>query len=177
MVYYFSPFRSEYKEIINNIDSGACLLCDKENLLKQQIKCSDGKIVENEHYMWIVNWFPKFESHTMLVPKRHIIDPSDETQDEVLARKELQDLAQKTLLKLYPDAGIEIFLQWGNGSASSIRHIHWHILPASPDDKLRALAKLGHYCTQNKDEEKVVIFPIEIKNVREQLLEELAKFL
>ena len=146
-------------------------------LKEQSAKRSDNTVVENDHYIWLINFYPKFEGHTMVVPKKHVIKIGEETPEAVVAREELIVTASATLQKLYPGAGIETFLQVGSGSESSIPHLHWHVVPALPDDHLRSFDKLGHFYTIEADKEKVVLFPIEIKLAREELVRALAKFL
>lgn len=136
----------------------------------QTIKSADGTIYENAHYRFIVNMFPKFEGHTMLVPKAHITAITTESAEALLARQELLVAATSLLGRAFPDCGIELFLQTGPGSASSVTHLHWHLVPASPTDELRSFEKLGHFYTTKPDEEKVVLFPKTITMSPESLL-------
>ncbi len=133
--------------------------------------------VENEHYRWIINWFPKMEGHTMIVPKRHILNLEEETEDEALSRHRLIIVVSRILMKLYNGAGIEIFLQTGLGSESSVPHLHWHICPSLPDDPVRGVGKLGQFSTTEDGKEKVVYYPVPIRLAREELQEELRKLL
>lgn len=139
------------------------------------MKSGDGTAVENEHYRWIVNWYPKFEGHTLVVPKRHIFSFEEETSKEVLARHELISLAARSLPAVYEGAGAEVFLQYGKGSEASVSHLHWHVVPAQSDDPLRGFTKLGHFHTMHEQEEKIVIFPVKIKYAREDLQDVLSK--
>lgn len=152
-------------------------MCDKKIIKKQIIKNELREPIENEHYYWVVNYFPKFEGHTMVIPKRHLISLADESKKEVLSRNQIEKFAVKTLKKLYPKAGVEIFLQYGSGSASSIPHLHWHIVPALPGDNLRSFEKLGHFYTREKDKEKIIFFPIKIKKAKKILQQALSKII
>lgn len=174
MAYYFSPFRKNY---INNNDNqkDICAFCDQENIEIQAIKNSLGEIVQNESYVWLVNYFPKYEGHTLIVPRQHLTSIAEETDAQTIDRKELMKIAFDGLQKLYPGSGVEVFLQYGPGSASSVPHIHWHLFPAMPDDELRGFEKLGHFYTTEEGKEKALIFPIEIKLAKESLQEALSK--
>ena len=173
-MYHYSPFRDNYtKEKPNE----ACVFCDEKQMQKQAIFYPDGTVVENKHYRWIVNAFPKFEGHTLLIPKRHIEDLGFETKEELADKEELIRIATCALRELYKGAGIEFFAQIGEASARSRRHLHFHIVPAQPDDPLRSFEKLGHYYTTKPNEEKVVIFPIEIKLAKEKLQDALRRAL
>lgn len=132
-------------------------------------------MVENDSYYWMVNSYPKFEGHTMVIPKRHIILLGKESPKEILDREELITYAAKTLKKVFPKAGMEIFLQTGEGSESSIEHLHWHVVPASPKDPLRSFDKLGQFYTVEPGKERVLIFPLKIKRSPAQLISALSK--
>ncbi len=175
MAYYYSPFRKTYKG--KGKKASGCPFCDPEQLTKGGVRRADGSTVENTHYIWLINSFPKFEGHTMVLPKRHIVALGEETPDEIAAREELIVLASQTLQKLYPGAGIEVFLQYGPGSESSVSHLHWHVVPSLPNDHLRGFDKLGHFFTIEPDKEKVIVFPVPIQLAQEKLLNALAEIL
>ena len=166
MAYYYSPFRKEYDV---QRPSGGCPFCNKALIDKQKVSGADGAPIENEHYFWIVNWYPKYEGHTMLVPKRHIVTLAEETDKEAVARHRLSVFAAETLQRVYPGSGIEIFLQTGAGSQSSIPHLHWHVSPSLPNDPIRGFNKLGQFYTEEADKEKVLLFPVAIRLAREDL--------
>jgi diadenosine tetraphosphate (Ap4A) HIT family hydrolase len=64
MALYYSPFRTEYAQ------SGPhdCPFCNEAHMHAQALQYPDGSPVENAYYRWIVNWYPKFEGHTMVTP-------------------------------------------------------------------------------------------------------------
>lgn len=174
MAYYYSPFRKEYSP---KQDSGSCPFCNFEVIRTEAVKDSHGKIVENDSYIWLVNFFPKFEGHTLTVPKRHITNLEEETNNEALDRRTIVKTAIKAIQKIYPDAGVEIFLQFGPGSEASVKHLHWHIVPALPDDPIRGFGKLGHFFAKNETDEVVLRFPIKIQYARKTLQNVLSKSL
>lgn len=171
-MYSYSPFRSGY----STPDKDApCVFCDPVVIQKQTIVLADNKAVENKYYRWIVNTYPKFEGHTMLVPKRHITSIEDEQPEETLACADLLKVALKAMRILFPTSGIEYFAQWGAQSASSQAHIHTHLVPANPEDPFRSFEKLGHFYTTKDQQEKIVLFPTTIKLSPEELLAEFKK--
>lgn len=140
MGYYYSPFRKEYHELIHKKGGPkACPFCAQENILSQTVKTHTGILVENDLYRWMVNYYPYSEGHTLVTPKRHISSIHDQTPEEVVASHEMIRFAADTLQRLFPEAGIEMFLQYGKGSRMSIPHIHTHVLPALPSDQFRGL--------------------------------------
>jgi diadenosine tetraphosphate (Ap4A) HIT family hydrolase len=174
MSYFYSPFRKQYDAKEQGSES-ACVFCDAR-IHSQTVTDGEGHGVENEHYRWIINYFPRFEGHTMLVPKRHLTRFVEETKEEVLARHELLVYASEILARAYERAGIEVFLQRGDGSASTIKHLHWHLVPAQTSDPLRGFEKMGHFVTMKEDEEKIILFPQRIEHAREDLGSFLAPF-
>lgn len=156
-MYYYSPFRNAYSK-----PREGCPFCDQDNLASQTIRRGETHI-ENEHYTWLFNKYPKFEGHTLVVPKRHVTKIGEESPAEVAAREEMIALAAQTLRALYPGAGVEIFLQTGEGSESSIPHLHWHVVPALPDDPIRGFDKLGQFFTPQEGTERVIVFPVPIR--------------
>lgn len=174
MPYYYSPFRSRYEKEVQDKSPKPCVLCNVELMESQTLRHHTGTLIENEHYRWVVNWYPRAEAHTMLVPKRHILTISDETEAEVLARHQLLQRCVRILQTTFPDSGIEIFLQTGKGSLGSLEHLHWHLVPTLPQHSLIGFEKIGHFSATKPAEEKVVITPIEITIARESLLQLIA---
>ncbi len=99
MVYYYSPFRKNYVKKGNN---NCCSFCDVVNIKKQVIVNNKGVEIKNKSYLWVVNFFPKFEGHTMIIPKRHMVSIDKETDEEALDRKRIICFAVKQLKKIYP---------------------------------------------------------------------------
>lgn len=177
MPYYYSPFRKEYSNTFSQpkpTEPQPCPFCNTENIESQSLRDHTGAIIENEYYRWMVNWFPRAEAHTMIMPKRHQTDLEDETPEETLARQELTLRCVKILKQAFPDSGYEYFLQTGEGSLGSVAHLHWHLVPTIPQHSLKGFEKLGFYGTTEPAEEKLVISPIEITIARESLIELIA---
>lgn len=168
MAYFYSPFRKEYDPNDQALNDN-CVFCS-EKLLSHLVHDASGKPIGNAHYRWAVNWYPRFEGHTMLIPKKHVTAFAEEGRDEVFARHHLMSYAREILSRLYEANGVEVFLQTGDGSKSSVKHLHWHLVPASPEDPLRSIDKLGQFVTTEEGKERVLIYPIPIKLAREDLI-------
>lgn len=174
MAYYYSPFRKEYSP---KQDKDSCPFCNSGVIRAEAVRDGRGKIIENDSYIWLVNFYPKFEGHTLIVPKRHITDLDEEKDNESLDRQTIINTAAKAIQKIYSNSGVEIFLQFGPGSEASVKHLHWHIVPALPNDPIRGFGKLGHFFAKNETDEVVLRFPIKIKFARESLQNVLSKSL
>ena len=174
MAYYYSPFRKKYGP--KKADT-SCPFCDVKKMKKEGARYKSGELVENEYYRLVVNMFPKFEGHTLVIPKKHLTKLGTETAEEVKAREELFETATIALEKLYKVNGVEIFIQYGLASEMSVPHLHWHVVPASPSDPIRGFDKLGQFFTMKPNESKVLIFPIPIKLAKGNLIKALSKTL
>jgi diadenosine tetraphosphate (Ap4A) HIT family hydrolase len=173
-MYYYTPFRNTYNGKKSDTE---CVFCNKKMMASQSVKHPGGLAVETRSYRWIINIYPKFEGHTMVVPKKHITEIGAETEREINEREKLFAVASRTLQALYPGAGVEIFLQTGPGFESSIKHLHWHIVPSLPQDPLRGFDKLGHFFTMEKEKAKILVFPVPVRLARNQLLRALTRTL
>lgn len=175
MPYYFSPFRSVYEKDIlaekNNKPEDYCVFCDEDIMHSQSPKNSDDVIYENNYYRWVVNWYPRAEAHTMLLPKRHITNINDETNEELVARQQLLICALDVLTQTFGETGFEIFLQTGLGSMGSKAHLHWHLIPTVIQKDLLGMEKIGYFTATEPEEKKVVLIPTEITIARERLIE------
>ena len=170
MAYYYTPFRNGYNRKQSIAETKGCAFCDQKMMHAQSVIYPNGILVENKYYRWIINMFPKFEGHTMVVPKKHITKFGEESEKEIAAREALITLASTALTKLYPGAGVEVFIQTGEGSESSIKHLHWHVVPSQPGDPLRGFDKLGMFFTIEEAKPKILVFPVPIRKARYQLL-------
>lgn len=170
MAYFYSPFRKKYRPTARK----TCAFCSTRTMHQQGIKSGDS-YVENGSYRWVINAYPKFEGHTMLVPKRHVTRPGTETAEEVVDREELLGYAVQILAAQYPDSGIEVFLQSGSGSEATVPHLHWHVVPASKNDPFRSFEKLGQFYTIEPGQERVVAFPVTMRHSPQQLLSALSR--
>ena len=172
MPYYYSPFRKNYEQTAHNPTPVAkpCVFCDEAILAGQTLRTHTGTLIENEHYRWVVNWYPRAEAHTMLVPTRHLTAIAEETSEALIARQELLVRCITILQAAFPDSGVEVFLQTGKGSLSSIPHLHWHLVPTLPQHALTGFEKIGYFSAIEPAEAKVVMTPIEITIARDELL-------
>lgn len=173
MAYYYSPFRKEY----NSGPSRGCPFCNTDTIAKEGVTDAAGKLVENEHYYWMINWFPRMEGHTLIVPKRHMTRLEEETEGEVRSRQELTLRAAAVMSKAFSEWGLEIFLQTGKGSMASVSHLHWHVVPSGQPGGSHSEERFGHFMTEREGEEKMVMYPLAIELARQKLQEHLQKFM
>ncbi|MDP3953266.1 MAG: HIT domain-containing protein [bacterium] len=83
--------RKEYEDLVANLPEGYCPFCKVEN----QIVLGD-----SEYWVWIAALSPYWRYHTLLVPRRHMLDISDISADEFKDLKKLYGEIVKHLLTL-----------------------------------------------------------------------------
>ncbi len=90
--------------------------------------------------------------HTVVVPKRHVAEFFDLTQDEVAACMDLINKEKELIDKEFNPDGYNIGVNIGPAAGQSILHVHIHIIPRykgdveNPQGGVRhVLPKKAHY--------------------------------
>ena len=103
-----------------------CLFCD--------IKKS-GCALENELAYASYDSYPVTEHHCLIIPKRHIKDYFDLSNDELVACNELIQIIKKEITKKDPTVkGFNLGTNIGKVSGQSILHCHLHLIPRREGD-------------------------------------------
>ena len=77
----------------------SCLFCDIQTSDRQRI------VAENDRAYAIRDGFPVTQGHTLVIPKRHVLDFFGLTEEELLHMNRLLHSEKEVLLKLYPEIG------------------------------------------------------------------------
>jgi len=86
-------------------------------------------VLREAHAFLILNLYPYNSGHCMVVPARHVADPSELTADE---SKSVWDLVARTadvLRKPLGAEGVNVGVNLGRVSGGSIDHLHVHLVP------------------------------------------------
>ena len=103
-----------------------CLFCD--------IKKS-GCAYENELAYASYDSYPVTKHHCLIIPKRHIKDYFDLSNDELVACNELIQIIKKEITKKDPTVkGFNLGTNIGKVSGQSILHCHLHLIPRREGD-------------------------------------------
>jgi len=103
-----------------------CLFCD--------IKKS-GFAHENELAYASYDSYPVTEHHCLIIPKRHIKDYFDLSNDELVACNELIQIIKKEITKKDSTVkGFNLGTNIGKVSGQSILHCHLHLIPRREGD-------------------------------------------
>lgn len=110
-------------------------------------------IMENTHAYAIHDGFPVTKGHSLVIPKRHVIDYFGLTSDELLACDELLRRLRQMNLRDDPTvAGFNIGANAGAVAGQTVFHCHLHLIPrragdvANPRGGVRhTIPGMGHY--------------------------------
>ena len=103
-----------------------CLFCD--------IKKS-GCAYENELAYASYDSYPVTKHHCLIIPKRHIKDYFDLSNDELVACNELIQIVKKEIIKKDQTVkGFNLGTNIGKVSGQSILHCHLHLIPRREGD-------------------------------------------
>ena len=103
-----------------------CLFCDVKKT---------GIVYENELAYASYDSYPVSEHHCLIIPKRHIKDYFDLSNDELLACNDLIKIVKKEITNKDPLVkGFNLGTNIGIVSGQSILHCHFHLIPRREGD-------------------------------------------
>ena len=103
-----------------------CLFCNTEE---------SSFTSQNELAYASYDTYPVTEHHCLIIPKRHIKDYFDLSNDELVACNELIQIIKKEITKKDPTVkGFNLGTNIGKVSGQSILHCHLHLIPRREGD-------------------------------------------
>ena len=103
-----------------------CLFCDDKK---------SGYAHENDLVYASYDSYPVSEHHCLIIPKRHIKDYFDLSNDELLACNDLIKIIKKEITNKDPFIkGFNLGTNIGIVSGQSILHCHFHLIPRREGD-------------------------------------------
>ena len=103
-----------------------CLFCNSEK---------SGCAHENELAYASYDSYPVSEYHCLIIPKRHIKDYFDLSNEELIACNKLIKIVKKEITKKDPTVkGFNLGTNIGKVSGQSILHCHLHLIPRREGD-------------------------------------------
>ena len=103
-----------------------CLFCNVDK---------SGTAHENEFAFASYDSYPVSEYHCLIIPKRHIKNYFDLSNDELIACNELIKIVKKEILNKDPSVkGFNLGTNIGEVSGQSILHCHIHLIPRREGD-------------------------------------------
>ncbi len=80
---------------------------------------------------------PLIRGHSLIIPKRHVIDITELTQQELADFKRILQLVLPRLLKAFDATSYNLSINAGVHAGMVVEHLHFHIVPRSPNDILQ----------------------------------------
>ena len=109
-----------------NDPNNPCIFCDIRK---------SGCAYENELAYASYDTYPVTEHHCLIIPKRHIKDYFDLSNDELVACNELIQIVKKEITKKDQTVkGFNLGTNIGKVSGQSILHCHLHLIPRREGD-------------------------------------------
>jgi ATP adenylyltransferase len=120
----WSPWRMQY---IESAKADGCILCDKP----AENNDAAAYILYRGQWNYIMlNAFPYNPGHLMIVPYRHISDPSELPAAELHEHAEITSRSTGTLREAFNCHGFNIGMNLGLVAGAGIAdHVHTHIVP------------------------------------------------
>ena len=103
-----------------------CLFCNTKE---------SGFTFENELAYASYDTYPVSKFHCLIIPKRHIKDFFELTNEELVACNDLIKKVKNVVIKKDPNIeGFNLGTNVGKVSGQSILHCHFHLIPRRPGD-------------------------------------------
>ena len=103
-----------------------CIFCD----IKKSERAHENKLAYASY-----DSYPVTEHHCLIIPKRHIKDYFDLSNDELVACNELIQIVKKEIInKDLTVKGFNLGTNIGKVSGQSILHCHLHLIPRREGD-------------------------------------------
>ncbi len=106
-------------------DSDACPFCTLD---------PSRVVFENDLVIAIQDGFPSSPGHLLLVPRRHVADWFEATDDERMALTEATVDARAFILEHHQPEGFNIGINAGEAAGQTVMHLHVHVIPRYSGD-------------------------------------------
>ena len=116
-----------------------CIFC---KIINQSIP---GHIVyEDDQVLAFFDILPISPGHTIVVPKKHVPDVEDLTDDEFKAMTRVAKKIGKGMLEGLSVKGYSFFLDNKSAANQHVPHVHFHIVPRAEGDGLERWPQSGY---------------------------------
>lgn len=91
-------------------------------------------IAQNDLALAFFDAFPVNPGHALIIPKRHVADYFDLTEDEVAAMQALLREVKAIVEKRFNPDGYNIGVNVNAAAGQSVSHVHMHLIPRYKGD-------------------------------------------
>ena len=109
-------------DYVKSKKEGSCIFCHPDSM-------NDTLINESEDFLIVLNKYPFNPGHLLIIPKSHVEDIDDLSENDLLKLFRLLKLSKKILNKTHAPQGFNIGLNLGEAAGGSIKHLHVHVVP------------------------------------------------
>jgi len=98
--------------------------------------CSKNLKIEKENKLAfaIYDKYPVNEGHLLIIPKRHVSNYFDTTNEERVSMNKLLDECKEMLDQTFSPDGFNIGINCGETAGQTIFHVHMHLIPRYKGD-------------------------------------------
>ncbi len=123
----WTPWRMEYIRAATKEEHVGCIFCD----LPREGDDQRARILRRGRLGFVIlNAFPYNPGHLMVAPYRHVGDPEDLADAELLELGHLLKEATRALREEMEPHGFNIGMNLGRAAGAGIPdHLHWHVVP------------------------------------------------
>ncbi len=107
----------------------SCIFC---KIISRQIPSS--VILENDSVIVIKDIYPKASIHYLVIPKKHIRDIVDLSEDDSLLAWNMLSVIKK-LAEDVPNKAFNLVVNNGQQAGQMVFHLHWHFLASTEAQK------------------------------------------
>ena len=118
--------------------TGPCIFCE---IVAGRAPVS--LVAENSLSIAFLTTGPLREGHTLVIPKRHAVEFTDATPEELAAVFQQGAEFARRQRRLLGSSGETLFLASGNAGEQSVFHLHLHVVPRIDTDALNLTARWG----------------------------------
>jgi diadenosine tetraphosphate (Ap4A) HIT family hydrolase len=111
---------------MKHLDPQGCPFCDRAS--------GEQVIAGNELAAAIPDAYPLADGHTLVVPRRHVIDFFQLSGEEQAAMLDVVRIVQQTLSEEHQPDGFNVGINCGLAAGQTIGHAHLHLIPRFSGD-------------------------------------------
>ena len=111
--------------------TGRCIFCE---IVAGRAPVS--RVAENSLSIAFLTIGPLREGHSLVIPKRHAVEFTDATPEELAAVFQLGAEVARRQRQILGSHGETLFLASGNAGEQSVFHLHLHVVPRIEADAL-----------------------------------------
>jgi histidine triad (HIT) family protein len=93
-------------------------------------------VAENTLSLAFLTTGPLRDGHTLVIPKRHAVEFTDPTPEELASVFQLGAEVAQRLRRILGSQGETLFVASGNAGEQSVFHLHLHVVPRMENDAL-----------------------------------------